>query len=183
MKLLPSILIALGVAALGFALPLALSALSERHDPGTEAGWPGEWIDFSDAIPRASAIAIARIPPRWRDEWRTGEEGRYHKLDITVKWYVKGELAHSTPAWVVARRANGTPTTLPAAGLDRILFFTSGSGDEPVIFKVARVAPGRMTELRDRLGPWSETIASAPVPTTEPAAQPTTQPTTQVSAP
>jgi hypothetical protein len=174
--LLPSIAIALAVAALGFGIPLALRALAERHDPETEAGWPGESINFSDAIPQANAIAIVRLPSKWHDEWKLADDGRYQKLDVTVKWYVKGELAHPSPSWVMTRHANGTPTTLPATGLDRIVFFrTDSASDLPIVFKIAQVGPQRMTELRDRIGPWRLT--------TQPSTQPSGQPATQTPAP
>jgi hypothetical protein len=171
-KLLPSITLALGVAAFGFGLPLALSVFGEHHDRETEEDWPGESIDFRDAISKANAIAIARLPSTWHDDRKLTDDGRYQKLDVTVKWYVKGELVNPSPAWVLTRRANGTPTTLPATGLDRIVFFgTDPTADLPVIFKIAQVGPQRMTELRDRIGPWRLTT------------QPSTQPAPQTAAP
>jgi hypothetical protein len=179
-RLLGAILLALAVAGFGFAMPLMLSLCSERNSDETETNWPGATIDFTEAISRARVISVARVPSHWRDEEPSALEGRYRQLDVTVKWYVKSQLARPSPAYVEARTPSGAATVLPSPGLDRIVFFESGSSPTgpPMVFKIAQVRPERMSELRRTL-PDTPKLAM-PVP---PLSSPSTAPATSSASP
>ena len=183
MKFFVGTIIAVVVACCGLAMPLMLSSSSlwgtQKWDE-SEADWPGQAVDFAAAIPRATVIAVARLPEDWHDDDLLPHDSRYRLLDLNVKWYVKGKLERPSPAFVPARAPDGTPTTLPSPGEDRVVFFEPGPGSTPVVFKVSQTNPTHMNELRRQL--IDEAPAASSPPTHAPASQPSEPPTSQASS-